>query len=188
MTSARNYKLVIGIISVLVPLVVAFLLFSPGDREDASSWTSFLPHLNGVINSATSIVLVFGYVFIRQGNKEWHKAAMITAFTLGCIFLVSYIIYHSTAPSTVFGDTDGDSVLSDVEAEVIGTLRSVYLVILLSHIILAAVVVPFVLFAFFFALTGKFERHKKIVKYTFPIWLYVSVSGVIVYLMISQYY
>jgi len=184
----KNSKLIIGIISVAIPLVVAFILFAPNKMESGSSWSSILPHLNGIINSATSIVLISGFIFIKKGYKEWHKTAMTTAFTLGCIFLVSYIIYHSTAPSTVFGDIDHDGVLSDLEAASIGASRSIYLLILLTHIILAAVVVPFVLFAFYFALTGRFDRHKKIVKFTFPIWLYVSVSGVIVYLMISEYY
>jgi putative membrane protein len=184
----KNYKLIIGIISVVIPLVVAFLLFAPNKTEVGISWSSFLPHLNGIINTATSIVLISGYIFIKKGSKEWHKTAMITAFTLGCIFLVSYVIYHSTASSTVFGDIDHDGILSDQETESLGSSRNIYLIILLTHIILATVVVPFVLFALFYALTGRFDRHKKIVKFTFPIWLFVSVSGVIVYLMISQYY
>jgi putative membrane protein len=186
--NSKNYKLVIIIASVAIPLAVALLLFAPNKVEVGSTWTSFLPHLNGIINSATSIVLIAGFIFIKNGNQEWHKTAMITAFSLGCIFLVSYIAYHATSPSTVFGDINHDGLLSDQEAEIIGSSRSLYLIILLSHIVLAAVVVPFVLFAFYYALTGKFDRHNNIVKFTFPIWLYVSISGVFVYLMISQYY
>ena len=91
-----DYKLLIWIISVLVPLLVALLIFSPGKLNDGEiSWTIFLPHLNGVINSATSIVLISGYIFIKTGRKDWHKTAMLSAFTLGCIFLVSYIIYQN---------------------------------------------------------------------------------------------
>lgn len=184
----KNYKVVIVFVSVVIPLAVALLLFAPNKVEGGSTWTSFLPHLNGIINSATSIVLIAGIVFIKNGNQEWHKTAMITAFSLGCIFLVSYLAYHATSPSTVFGDTNHDGTLSDLEAEDVSSSRGLYIIILLSHIVMAAVVVPFVLFAFYYALAGKFDRHKKIVKFTFPIWLYVSISGVIVYLMISQYY
>ena len=105
---------------------------------------------------------------------KYHRISMMSAFVLGSLFLVSYVIYHSMADSTTFGGE--------------GWIRPVYYFLLLSHILLAIVVVPFVLFAFYFALTDKIEKHKKIVKYTFPIWLYVSVTGVLVYLMISPYY
>jgi len=187
--NTKNQKIVIWIISVVVPLLVALLIFTPGKQETSNNtWTSFLPHLNGVINSATSLILIAGIYFIKNGNKEFHKTAMISAFSLGCIFLVSYIIYHATSVSTIFGDIDHDGILSDLEAESTGNWRTVYLIVLLSHIVLAAIVVPFVLFAFYYALTGKFQRHRKIVKFTFPIWLYVSITGVIVYLMISPYY
>lgn len=187
--NSKNQKIIIWIISVIVPLLVAVLIFFPA-KEAASdeSWTSFLPHLNGVINSATSLILIAGLYFIKNGNKEMHKTAMVSAFTLGCIFLVSYIVYHATAGSTIFGDIDHDGTLSELEAESIGASRTVYLILLLSHIVLAAIVVPFVLFAFYYALTGKFQQHRKIVKFTFPIWLFVSITGVIVYLMISPYY
>ena len=104
------------------------------------------------------------------------------------LFLVSYIIYHATSESTIFGDSNGNGILEMEEADQIGPLRKIYLAILFSHILLAAVVVPFVLFAFYFALTDRFEKHKKTVRFTLPVWLYVSVTGVVVYLMISPYY
>lgn len=185
----ENHKKTIWIISVIVPLVVAVLIFAPGKQNgDGNSWTTFLPHLNAVINSATSIILITGFVFIKNNKPDWHKGAMISAFILGCIFLISYITYHATSPSTVFGDINGDGIVDEAELISAGVSRSVYLLILLSHIVLAAIVVPFVLFAFYYALSGKLDRHRKIVKFTFPIWLYVSVTGVIVYLMISPYY
>lgn len=185
----KKHKWAIGIISVIVPLIVAFLIFSPGQTDyTGDSWVRFLPHLNGIINTATSLILVAGFFFIRKGNKELHKTAMVSAFILGAIFLISYIIYHSSAPSTVFGDIDHDGVLSETESDDAGNSRVIYLGILLSHIALAVVVVPLVLFALYFALTGQFVRHRKVVKFAFPVWLYVSVTGVVVYLMISQYY
>lgn len=113
---------------------------------------------------------------------------MSSAFVLGSLFLISYIIYHATIDSTVFGDINGDGIVSEDELAEIGMLRRVYLFVLLSHILLSIVVVPFVLFAFYYSLTDKIEKHKKVVKFTFPIWLYVSITGVIAYLFISPYY
>ena len=185
----NRYKVIIGIISIAIPLVVAILLFLPGKEQvEEDGWIYFLPHLNGIINSATCILLIAGFSFIKSGRKDLHKTAMVSAFVLGTIFLVSYITYHANAGSTVYGDLNGDGVLSEVERNSAGFLRTLYLILLLTHIVLAAIVVPFVLLAFYFALTEKFDRHKRIVKFTLPIWLYVSVSGVVVYLMISQYY
>ncbi|MEL7006832.1 MAG: DUF420 domain-containing protein, partial [Bacteroidota bacterium] len=104
------------------------------------------------------------------------------------LFLVSYIIYHSSSQSVKFGDINGDGSLSVKELEMIGSSRGAYLFILFSHILLSIGVVPLVLFAFYYALTGKIEKHKKLVRWTFPVWLYVSITGVIVYLMINPYY
>lgn len=187
-TEDKKYLTIIGFLSVFIPLAVAILLFSPTKLGIEGGWIEFLPHLNGAINTATSIALVAGLVFIRQGKIHHHRSAMVTAFILGALFLVSYIIYHASADSTVFGDANGNGILDPSEASSVNSLRTVYLGILITHIILAAVVVPFVLLAFFFALTNRIDKHKKIVKFTYPIWLYVSVTGVVVYLMIKQYY
>lgn len=184
----NRYLTIIGVLSIVIPLAVAVLLFSPSKLQLEGGWVDFLPHLNGVINSVTSIALVAGLVFIKQKKIQYHRSAMLIAFILGAIFLVSYVIYHSSAPSTVFGDVNGNGVLDADEAAQIGNMRMIYLIILISHIILAAVVVPFVLLALYFALSDKIAKHKKIVKYAYPIWLYVSVTGVVVYLMISPYY
>lgn len=184
----NRYLTVIGILSVVIPLAVALLLFSPTKLEVEGGWVDFLPHLNGIINSATSVALVAGLLFIKQKKIKYHKTAMLIAFILGALFLVSYVIYHSSAESTVFGDINGNGVLEETEASTIGNLRVIYLIILISHIILAAVVVPFVLLALYFALSNKIDKHRKIVRFAYPIWLYVSVTGVVVYLMISQYY
>jgi putative membrane protein len=113
---------------------------------------------------------------------------MLVAFALGIIFLISYVIYHAAAPSTMYGDINGDGILSDAEMALLGSSRTVYLVILLSHIVLATIVVPFVLLAIYYGLADKVQKHRRIVRYTYPIWLYVSISGVVVYLMISRYY
>lgn len=179
---------IIGVLSVVIPLAVAVLLFSPTKLEVEGGWIDFLPHLNGIINTATSLALIAGLVFIKQKKIKYHRSAMLVAFVLGAIFLVSYVIYHASADSTIFGDINGNGTLDEFEAKELGNTRTIYLLILISHIILAAVVVPFVLLAIYFALSNKISKHKKIVRYTFPIWLYVSITGVIVYLMISPYY
>ncbi|MDF9796923.1 putative membrane protein [Catalinimonas alkaloidigena] len=184
----NNYLALIGILSVAIPVIVAVLMFSPTKLGLDSDWVDFLPHLNGLINTATSFALIAGLIFIKQKKIKYHKTAMLTAFVLGSIFLISYVIYHSSSASTIYGDVNGNGVLESVEAEQLGVMRMVYLGVLISHIILAAIVVPFVLFALYYALTDKLVKHRKVVRFAFPIWLYVSITGVIVYLMISPYY
>jgi putative membrane protein len=170
----RLYRGIIVVLSVAIPVVVAVLLFIPQTGKLGDINVSFLPHLNGVLNTATAVALLVGYYFIKNKNQEYHRLAMLSAFSISCIFLVSYVAYHFQAAPTKFGGT--------------GIVKGIYYFLLLTHIVLAAVVVPFVLFSLYFALTKQIARHKKVVKYTFPIWLYVAVTGVIVYLMISPYY
>lgn len=164
----------ITLISILVPIVVAVLLFMPSKVDLAGDWVYFLPHLNAVINSAASIALVMGLVFIKKRKVQLHQSAMTTAFVLGAIFLVSYVIYHASAESTSFGGE--------------GYIKTIYYFLLISHIILAAVALFPILLAYYFGYTRKIAKHKATVKYAYPIWLYVTVSGVIIYLMISPYY
>ncbi len=169
------YKRLFISISILIPVVVAVLLYMPkGEPGSAESWIYSLPFYNAIINTLTSVLLIMGFYFVKNGNVRFHKASMISAFLLGAVFLVFYIIYHSNAESTKFGGE--------------GTIRMVYFFFLITHILLAFLVVPLVLSAIYFAVTQKIDRHKKIVKFTFPVWLYVSVTGVIVYMMISPYY
>ena len=184
----KRYYWIIGILSVLIPVVVALLLFMPKKMAFGSGWIQFLPHLNGTINSATSVALILGFLFIKRKKIQLHRLSMIISFCLGSVFLVSYVIYHSSTQPTTFGDLNGNGILEQHELFEIGLLRELYLFILISHIILAAIVVPFVLLAMYYGLSNKLAKHRKIVKYTFPIWLYVSISGVVVYLMISPYY
>lgn len=164
---------IINVLALAIPIAVAVLL---GIRQkvDLGNWTTYLPHINGIINSLTSVLLLMGLYFIKQKNVEAHKRTMLTAFTLGSLFLVSYVLYHLTNESTTFGGQ--------------GWIRPVYYFLLISHIVLSVVVVWFVLRAVYYALSGQIARHKQTVKYAFPIWLYVSITGVIVYLMIKPYY
>lgn len=175
-------------ISVIVPVLVTVLLFLPFKFDLPKELVMSLPPMNAVINSLTSLLLVLALLFVKQGKIELHKKTMFAALGLGALFLVSYVLYHSSAPSTKYGDVNGDMVVDAAEKAAIASTSTVYYIVLLSHIVLAAVVLPFVLLAVYAALTGKVGRHKKIVRWAYPIWLYVSVTGVVVYLMISPYY
>lgn len=161
-------------ISIVIPLAVAVLLFMPAKITALGDWVYFLPHLNAVINSAASVALIVALIFVKQKKYAYHGAMMTVAFVLGAIFLVSYVIYHASAESTSFGGE--------------GSIRSVYYFLLITHIIFAAVALFPILFAYYYGFTDQREKHRKVVKFAYPIWLYVSVTGVIVYLMISPYY
>lgn len=169
-----KYRNLIIVLSVAIPVIVAVLIFFPQSGKLGDFDVSFLPHLNGILNTATSLCLIAGFIFIKQKKESWHRLMMISAFLISSIFLVSYVIYHYQAEPTKFGGE--------------GTLKIIYYFVLLTHIPLAAIVVPFVLFSIYYAITDQREKHKKVVKWTFPIWIYVAITGVIVYLMISPYY
>lgn len=187
MKKDQSIRIVIGVLSVAIPLLIGYLLFNVKSESDAT-WIHMLPHVNGVLNSFTAIFLVFGYIMIKRNNKTLHRMSMLISFTLAGLFFISYLTYHSSVPSQMFGDLDKNNILDSYELSLIGNMRLVYLTLLLSHILLAVALLPISLFTLYYALAGKFEKHKKIVKFTFPIWLFVSVSGVVVYLMISAYY
>ncbi|GAB3913156.1 DUF420 domain-containing protein [Mucilaginibacter boryungensis] len=152
------------------------------------SFIYFLPKLNAILNGTCAVLLVISLMFIRRGNITMHKRINITAFCLSALFLVSYISFHYMAPETIFGDLSGDGVLDAEEKAAIGGVRTIYLVILISHIILAAGVLPLILLSFYRGLQMQVEKHRKLVRWTFPIWLYVTVTGVVVYILISPYY
>jgi putative membrane protein len=173
---------------VAIPVVVAILLFIPQTGKLGDFDVSVLPTLNAILNSATSVCLILAFLFIKQKNIKMHRNLMMTAFALSSVFLVSYVIYHFQAPSTRFGDINADGILDASELASVGSMRYVYLFILLTHIALAIIVVPLVLLAFYFALSKQIDRHKRMVKWTFPVWTYVAITGVVVYLMISPYY
>ncbi|CAN5461214.1 DUF420 domain-containing protein [soil metagenome] len=171
MPQEKKSMILINVISVVVPIVVAILL-SFTNKLYLGEWTKNLSHAIGIINSLTTVVLLFGLFFIMQSKVHLHRIAMTTAFALGGLFLVCYIIYHISNPANKFYGE--------------GFSRNVYFTLLISHIGLSLVVLPLVLRAMYFAVTRQFDRHKKIVKYAYPIWLYVSATGVIVYLMLYQ--
>ena len=144
--------------------------------------------INAVINSIVAILLVAGLVTAKSKNYAVHKKIMLSAIILSVLFLVSYICHHLLAGETKYGDLDHDGILSFNETAMAGSTRIFYYILLLTHIPLAAIILPFILFTAYRALTGEYEKHRKLVRITWPVWFFVAVSGVVVYLMISPYY
>lgn len=170
MATKKSYNTWITVLSIAIPLVVAVLF---GIKIDAEL-PVFLPPVYATINAFTAIVLIAAVVQVKKGNLKIHEKLMKFAIFLSAVFLVLYVAYHMTSDSTKFGGE--------------GLVKYIYYIILITHIVLSIVVIPFVLITFVKGITNDIEAHKKIAKYTFPLWLYVTVSGVIVYLMISPYY
>lgn len=168
----KKFNLAINVVSVAVPAVVAVLLMMPA-KFDFGAWTSSLPHVIGSVNTVASLTLILGLVFIKRGRQDAHRLMMLTSLALGALFLVCYVTYHLTNEPRRFGGE--------------GWLKGVYLVILFSHIGLSLVVLPLVLRAAGFAFLKDFRRHVAIVKWAYPIWLYVSLTGVVVYLFGHQF-
>ena len=167
----KKSTLLINIISIAVPLVVAILLGLPSKLQ-LGEWTKTLPHVIGLLNTLTTLSLILGLIFIKLKKITFHQAMMTISFALGGLFLVCYVFYHLTNPANKF---NGE-----------GFIRYVYFFTLISHIGLSLVVLPLVLRAMFFAATKQFAAHKKIVRFAYPIWLYVSITGVMVYLFVYQ--
>lgn len=172
-TNDKIFVPLIGVLSIVVPLVVAFLIYGNKPQADIFGDVSFLPLLNAIINSTVTVLLVLGLVFIKQRKMNLHKTTMMSAFVLSCLFLVSYIIYHYGAESIPYNGS--------------GLSKIIYFVILISHILLSVVIVPLALFSIYRGITNQFSKHKKLTRWTLPIWLYVSVTGVIVYLMAHEF-
>jgi len=169
--SEAKSKLLINIISVAVPIAVAVMLAFP-NKLNIGEWTRNLSHAIGAVNALTTLVLIAGLVFIRRGKINYHRFAMTTAFALGGLFLICYVTYHVSNPANKF---NGE-----------GFVRYIYFFLLITHIGFSLVVLPLVLRAMFYAVTNQFARHKAVVRFAYPIWLYVSATGVVVYLLLYQ--
>jgi len=179
----------VAAVSIFV-VVVVFILSLKIIPKPAQmpAFMPFLPKLNAILNGTCSVLLLISLYYIKKLNIVMHKRINIIAFVLSSLFLVSYILFHWLAPTTYYGDINGDGIVSDAEKAAAGNIRYVYYLILVPHIILAAAVLPLILLSFYRGLQMQVEKHKKLVRWAFPIWLYVTVTGVIVYLMISPYY
>jgi putative membrane protein len=144
--------------------------------------------INAIINSVIAVLLLLALIAVKNEKYLLHKRIMLTALILSVVFLISYIIHHLLAGEAVYGDADHDGILSEAERIAVGGSRSIYLIILLSHIFLAGIILPFILFTAYRALIAEYPRHKKLARITWPLWLYVAVTGPLVYWMIHPYY
>jgi putative membrane protein len=143
---------------------------------------------NAIINSCVAVLLILALIAVKSKNYTLHRNLMMTAMMLSVLFLISYICHHLFAGETRFGDVNHDGVVSAIEKTAVGSSRMIYYILLGTHIPLAGIILPFILFSAYRALTGEFDKHKKLVRITWPIWFYVAVTGVVVYWMISPYY
>ncbi len=188
-TLEHKFRGAIIAVSILIPVAVA-ILFSVKLKDFGIQVEplSFLPPIYASINGVTALLLIMGVIAIKNGNRKVHKRMMTTAIACSLVFLIMYVAYHMTADSTVFGDVNHDGLLDTTEKTNAGSMRLIYLFILLTHIALSIAIIPLVLFTYVRALAERFDKHKKLAKITFPLWLYVAVTGVVVYLLISPYY
>lgn len=177
----------IWIVTAVVLLVVIALKLVP-PPQNKPDFIDVLPHLIGGINAVCAVLLVISLIFIKRKNIQAHKVTNVITFVLSALFLVFYILFHLYEKDTKFGDVDHDGLSSAAELAAVGATRYVYFFILATHIILAVVVLPLILISFLRGFSMQVERHRKIVRWAYPVWLYVAVTGVVVYLMISPYY
>jgi len=170
LSSTRSALTVILAFSAAATLFLFWLIYVHPAADATSTRLAFLPALNALLNGLSAAALLVGFTFIRTRNIAAHRASMITAFIFSTLFLVSYILHHS--------------LHGDIRYPALAPYRSLYLPLLASHIVLAVVALPLVLITFFFSLTSRFPQHRKLARWTFPLWLYVSVTGVITYVML----
>jgi putative membrane protein len=163
-------------LSIIVPIVVALLMLFPNvfHIESESIDFSSLPFFHAILNGSTAVLLFTGFILIKNKKTNLHKISMLSAFVLSSVFLLSYVTSKLTNAPVPFGGE--------------GLIRYIYFFILISHIILSVLVLPLALFSIYRGMTGEIEKHKSIVKYTFPVWMYVAITGVLVYILMSPYY
>ena len=175
LSKEKKYNKWIIVLAIVVPLVVAVLSrMKLQDFGIEVEPLTFLPPIYAAINGLTALILIIAFIAIKNKNLVLHESLMKTAIWCSAVFLILYVAYHMTSDSTKFGGE--------------GTIKYVYYFILITHILLSIIIIPFVLITYVRAITNNIERHKKIAKITFPLWLYVAITGVIVFLMISPYY
>ena len=171
-TDDSKFVPLITVVSILIPIVVTILMLLPGQQVFGD--LSILPLFHAILNGCTALFLITGFILIMNKKIKAHKFCMITALSLSSIFLVSYVVYHFNTGHVVYQGT--------------GLIRTVYLSILVSHIILAVVILPLALFTVYRGLTNQLDKHRKIARWTLPLWLYVAITGVVIYVMMQESY
>ena len=185
----KPIRIVIWITTAVIILAVTILQMHIFPVPDViPSFIYKLPMVNAILNGSCSVLLIFSLLAIKKRNIPLHRKLNLTAFLLSSLFLVCYVTAHYFIPDTKYGDIDHNGMLDVAESAAVSGIKPIYLVILLSHIFLAVVVFPMVLLSFYYGLTDQREKHKKLTRFSYPIWLYVAVTGVVVYLMISPFY
>ncbi len=183
-TKIKQVRWAIIALSVAVPLIVAGLFAIKVEGVDFS----FLPPIYASLNGITAILLIAAYIAILKKKQAVHRAFIRMALLCSLLFLAGYVAYHMTSDPTIYGDANKDGLLDLNEIEAIKGTATYYYILLISHVLLSIFVIPVVLFTYFYAWTGDFVKHRKWTKIAFPMWLYVAISGVVVYLLISAYY
>lgn len=171
-------------VSIVVPAVVAVLFGVKVEGYDLG----FLPPIYATLNAITAVLLLSALFAIKIKRQELHRKLIRTALLCSLLFLVGYVAYHMTSDPTVYGDADHNGALSKAEVDAVSASSKYYYVLLISHVLLSIFVIPVVLFTYFYAWTGNFTKHKQWTNIAFPMWLYVAISGVLVYLLISPFY
>jgi len=164
---------VIGVLSSAALAYLFWLLYGRTGSSEAPLWTSSLPALNAALNATSAVLLVSGFLAIRRGRRELHRTLMLGALLVASVFLASYVVYHHYHGDTRF---TGE-----------GPVRPIYFFVLVTHVLGSMVALPMVLTTVFFSLTRRFERHRRVARFTFPLWLYVSVTGVLVFFLLSRF-
>lgn len=183
----RGLKILIWVVSVVVILLVGAM--RQYKLPVPEGWdVGFLPGVNALLNGLTAVALIFSLVFIKQGKVVQHRNANGVALGLSVMFLLCYVVYHFTTPEVIFGDVDHNGILSEAESAAVADIRPWYLLILFSHIGLAGILLPFILLTTLRALVGKYTLHRKMAKIVWPLWLYVAITGPVVFLMLRSYY
>jgi putative membrane protein len=182
----KRLNLAAYIISAAVLLLVGAMRRLP--KLDLGVDFTFLPPVHATLNGFAALFLILALYFIKNKNMQMHRNMIYSALTCSALFLVCYVLYHSTTPEIKFGDSDHDGIVSAAELAAVGGMRTVYLWLLGTHIVLAAGILPFILLTFNRAFTAQYDRHKRMARWVYPLWLYVAVTGPLCYLMLKPYY
>lgn len=183
----RALKIAIVIASVAVTGLVMLMRVYKLPVPDG--WdVGFLPAVNATLNALTAVALVFSLIYVKQGQVVRHRNANAVALGLSVVFLLCYVVYHFTTPEVKFGDANLDGVVDAAETAAVGGTRTIYLLILITHITLAGILLPFILWTTMYSLTGQYARHRKLSKIVWPLWMYVAITGPVVYLMLRPFY
>lgn len=184
---ARVLTVVVWLVTVIVLVLVGLMRRVTLPLPEGID-LGFVPAVNATLNSLVAISLVVALMAVKGGQVRMHQRCVNLAMLLSGLFLLCYVGYHFTTPETIYGDSNGDGRVDESEGLAVGVMRTVYLVVLLSHIVLAALSLPFILMTYVYAYTGQFAKHRRMARCVFPVWLYVAVTGPVCYLLLRPYY